>query len=126
MDIKYIRLAHERGLGIGEPDEIKLAGDFDDLPNFGFETKKSPVVFFDQVLRTKLSKYLPFLEKLIFHTPLFNVPIFASGFYHDKLWYPTIGKKRISEFMNTQWGQHFGKYEFGKKPDNQIKVWNSY
>ncbi len=126
MDIKYIRLAHERGLGIGEPDEIKLMGDFDELPNFGFKTKKSPVVFFDQVLRTKLSKYLPFVEKLLFHTPLFNIPIFASGFYHDKLWYPTIGKKYISEFMKTQWGQHFEKYEFGKKPDKQIKIWNSY
>jgi uncharacterized protein (DUF362 family) len=131
MNIPYIRLAHEKGLGTGETEAIDIRGDFDGLPNFRFEARKSPVVFFDQFLRNKLSRRLPFLEKLIFHTSLFNVPIFLSGFYHDRLWYPTAGKKHISEFMKTKWGELFAKYPSGlrpsgPKPEKEVKSWNAY
>ena len=65
-----------------------------------FTTKKSPVIFWDQTLRKKY----PLFEKALFHTPLFKIPIFLSGFYHDKVWYPTVGKSRIKRFSRTPWG----------------------
>ena len=38
MSIKYIRLAHEAGLGVGRPEEIEIVGDHDAAAeNWGFE-----------------------------------------------------------------------------------------
>ncbi|TFH43934.1 MAG: DUF362 domain-containing protein, partial [ANME-2 cluster archaeon] len=53
---------------------------------------------------------LKFFEPLIFHTPLFKLPIMASAGYHDYLWYPLVGKKRVKEFMKTEWGRLFERY----------------
>ena len=51
--------------------------------------------------------FLRFLEKPLLHSPLVIWAPFASNLYHDFLWYPTIGKKRIREFMKTDWGKLF-------------------
>jgi uncharacterized protein (DUF362 family) len=37
LNIRYIRLAHERGLGVGDPREIELVGDDVAGENWGFE-----------------------------------------------------------------------------------------
>jgi hypothetical protein len=34
----------------------------------------------------------------------------ASNLYHDGLWYPTIGQRRIRAFANTGWGRLFARY----------------
>jgi uncharacterized protein (DUF362 family) len=108
MKIDFIKMAHDRGLGVGDVDQIDIVGEDISNVNFGFTTGKSPVVFWDQMFR---KGPLKFLEKLIFHTPLFKVPIFLSGFYHDYIWYNMIGKKRIDEFSKTKWGKLFFSYK---------------
>ena len=107
MRIKFIKLAHDRGLGCGDPDQIDIIGEDISRVNFHFKTNKSPVIFWDQVFRKGA---LSFVEPLLFHTGLFRTAIFASEFYHDKLWYPTIGKRRIKKFSKTKWGKLFKKY----------------
>lgn len=107
LKIDFIKKAHDLGLGQGDVKQIDIVGEDISNINFHFKTKKSPVVFWDQVLR----KRVPIFEPIIFHTPIFKIPIFLSGFYHDKLWYPLIGKKRIKEFNKTAWGRLFEKYE---------------
>lgn len=107
LDIPFIRICHEKGLGIGDLMEIEIIGEDISAVNFAFNTKRSLVIWGDQLLRIGP---LRFLENLLLHTPLvFWAPI-ASNFYHDFLWYPTIGKKRISEFRKTIWGQLFERY----------------
>ena len=107
MRIKFIKLAHDRGLGCGDPDQIDIVGEDISRINFRFKTNKSPVIFFDQVFRRGP---LSFVEPLLFHTGLFNMCVFASGFYHDKLWYPTRGKQIINAFNRGKWGELFKKY----------------
>jgi len=107
MDIPYIRMCHERGLGVGDPAEIELIGENLGGVNFGFTTRRSLVIWGDQMIR---KGPLQFLEKLLLHTPLVVWAPFASNVYHDYLWYPTIGKKRIRDFMQTDWGKLFEKY----------------
>ncbi len=125
MKIDYIRIAHERGLGVGDPDQIELVGD--EIRTFRFKVGKSPVVYFDQLFRVRLSKYLPFIEKLVFHTPLFKIPILCSGIYHDSLWYPTVGKRRIKKFEKTGWGKLWLSYRYGKRPEfKEPKEWDPY
>ncbi len=107
MTIPYIRMCHERGLGTGDPREIEIAGEDIAGVNFGFKTSKSFVIWGDQLLRKGA---LRFLEKPLLNSPLVAWAPMASNIYHDMLWYPVVGKKRIREFMKTEWGQLFQKY----------------
>ncbi len=110
MKIRFIRLAHDRGLGIGDIDQIDIVGiERQEIKNinFHFTTKKSPVIFWDQVFRKGA---LSFVEPLLFHTGLFNLAVFGSAFYHDYFWYNLVGRRRINKFMKTEWGKMFQKY----------------
>lgn len=108
MSIPYIRMATEMGLGMGDPKEIEVVGEDIDGVNFGFESKKSFVIFGDQMIRKGILR--PF-EKILLHSPLVVWAPFASNVYHDMFWYPTVGMSRIREFSRTEWGQLFSKYE---------------
>lgn len=107
MSIPFLRMAHERELGVAELRDIEIAGEDISGVNFGFKTRKSLVIWGDQLIR---KGWLRPLERLLLHSPLVVWAPFASNVYHDCLWYPTIGKMRISEFMKTEWGQLFKTY----------------
>ena len=128
-NIEYIKMAHDQGLGVGDINQIDIEGmnkmEFDSL-DFNFKVKTSPVIRWDQILRKRTAK-TEWLQSILFHSPMFRIFIFASGFYHDKLWYPTIGKGMINKFMKTNWGQLFRKYEYGEIPKfMEAKGWDSY
>lgn len=127
--IDYIRIAHDMGLGMGDIDQIEIVGmeknEFNNI-NFGFEVSKSPVIKWDQRIRKGTSN-VKWLHSLLFRSPIFRMFIFASETYHDKLWYPTTGKKNIDEVMKTEWGKLFEKYEYGDYPAyTEVKEWNPY
>lgn len=107
LSIPFLRMAHERGLGIADPRHIELVGDDVSKENFGFQTRKSLVIWGDQMIR---KGFLRPLERILLHSPLMVWAPFASNVYHDMVWYPTIGRSRIREFMRTEWGQLFRKY----------------
>ena len=107
MDIPYIRICHEMGLGIGDLDEIEVVGEDISNVNFGFNTKRSLVIWGDQMLR---KGFLRFLEKPLLHSSFVVWAPSASNLYHDYLWYPIIGKKRIKGYMKTEWGRLFERY----------------
>lgn len=129
MKIDYIRMAHERGLGCGDINQIETVGmEKKEVMrlNFEFKVKKSPVIVWDQRLRKGTEK-IRWLHKLLFYSPIFKLFILASEVYHDKLWYPFIGKKRIREFLDTEWGKLFQKYEYGEYPKYvEVKNWDPY
>ena len=129
LKIPYIKMAHDRGLGIGDVGQIEIAGmsrsEFNRL-NFHFSTKKSPIILWDQILRKRTYGIKP-LHNLLFHSPVFRTFIFASEFYHDSLWYPTIGKRNIRKFSKTPWGKLFDHYEYGPMPTGQkLGKWDPY
>jgi uncharacterized protein (DUF362 family) len=107
MSIPFLRMAHERGLGVADAREIELAGDDISCENFGFSTKRSLVIWGDQVIR---KGFLRPLERLLLHSPLAVWAPFASNVYHDWIWYPTVGHARIRQFMRTEWGRLFRTY----------------
>lgn len=108
MEIPYLKMCHERGLGIADVDKIEIVGDTDVAQeNWGFQAKKSFVIWGDQMLRRGPLK---FLEKIALHSFLWRWAPMASNIYHDWLWYPTIGRKHINEFMETEWGELFRDY----------------
>ena len=107
MSIPFLRMAHERGLGIADPRQIELVGDDVSKENFGFKTSRSLVIWGDQMIR---KGFLRPLEHLLLHSPLMVWAPFASNVYHDMMWYPTVGQARIRDFMRTEWGELFRKY----------------
>ncbi len=108
MSIPYMRMCHERGLGVADINEIEILGEDIKEINFHFETKKSLVIWGDQMLR---KGPLRFLEKIALHSPLVVWAPMASNIYHDWIWYPTVGKSIIRKFSKTEWGQLFKKYK---------------
>ncbi len=107
LSIPYLRMAHERGLGVADPREIEVAGEDLSGVDFGFRTRRSFVIWGDQFIR---KGPLRPLERLLLHTPLVAWAPFASNLYHDGLWYPTIGRRIIRRFNRGQWGRLFDSY----------------
>lgn len=129
LGIDYIKRAQDKSLGVGDTDKIEVVGmDKKDFlrTDFGFKVRRSPVIRWDQILRKKTAS-IKWLHKTLFYSPVFKTFIFASEFYHDRLWYPSIGKRNINRFMKTDWGKLFEKYQCGKFPQfSNIKDWDPY
>jgi uncharacterized protein (DUF362 family) len=108
MSIDFIRLAHEKGLGIGDPCEIEVVGhDINQEPSWGFVQE-------DTLASTgqKMIYHGPLhpIEGLLLRTPLVPWSYFASNFYHNVYWYPFVGRKRVQAALDTKWGQLFQEY----------------
>jgi len=113
MDHKFIRLAHECGLGIGRINEIEIVGDIDlDKENWGFVTGDNAA---SSVGKLFWFGPMRWLQKLMFHTPIVYSFIFASAIYHDKIWYPLKGKTVVNDWLaNSPWGRLFADYQPGE------------
>jgi uncharacterized protein (DUF362 family) len=108
MSIPFLRMSHERGLGVADPRDIELVGDDISGENLHFKVSRSLVIWGDQMLRRGP---LRFLEKVALHSPLVVWAPFASNLYHDWMWYPTVGRSRIARFRRSAWGRFFdGRY----------------
>jgi uncharacterized protein (DUF362 family) len=107
LSIPYLRMAHEMGLGVGDTREIDIVGENVDGLNFGFKTRRSLVIWGDQMIR---KGFLRPLEKILLHSPLVFWAPLASNIYHDWMWYPTVGQKRIRAFLKTEWGALWKRY----------------
>ncbi|MBW8002788.1 MAG: DUF362 domain-containing protein [Planctomycetes bacterium] len=113
MEHTFIRLAHERGLGVGKFDEIELVGDVDaGDERWGFSTGDNAASCVGKLFWFGPMRWL---EELMFHTPLVYMFIFASAVYHDKIWYPSKGRKVVNEWLKeSDWGKLFSQYQPGK------------
>ncbi|MGE5559211.1 MAG: DUF362 domain-containing protein [Bacillota bacterium] len=109
MSLPFIRIAHERGLGIGDPAEIEVAGEDISGVDYGFTVGDNFASSVGDLLWFGPLKYL---QRLFFHTPLVNIFIFASYFYHDMFWYPVKGKRIVDQWRrHTSWGELFESYK---------------
>ena len=108
LSIRYLAMCQERGLGVADPRDIEIIGDVDAAAtNMGFTTSRSLVIWGDQLIRRGPLRPL---KRLLLHSPLMVWAPFASNFYHDLLWYPTVGRARIRAFADTGWGRLFARY----------------
>ena len=108
MEIEYIRLAHEEGLGVGRVEEIEIVGEDVGAINYGFSVGDNAASRVGDLLWFgPLQK----LQRLFFQTPLLYIFVFASYFYHDRLWYPLRGKRIVGKWTaESKWGQLFETY----------------
>lgn len=109
LSIGYIRLAHQAGLGVGDPREIEIVGDLEAAnQRWNFKVGKTFHAFM-----AWLAWYGPtrVLQKLIFHTPLAALTYPVSEIYHDYYRWP-FRERHIYERwrQSSPWGQLFDTY----------------
>ncbi|MFX1348294.1 MAG: DUF362 domain-containing protein [Promethearchaeota archaeon] len=107
LELPAIRMAHEEGLGCGDYNQIEIIGENVFKINWNFKVKRSLVIWGDQMVR---KGPLQFLYPLFKSELFFLGPTYASMIFHDMLWYPTIGKRRIRKFFQSEWGKIFLNY----------------
>ncbi len=108
MTLRFIRVAHEAGLGTGRPEEIEVVGEDISNENWGFTVGNNAA--------SAVGKFIWFgplrsVQKLFFHTPLVNLFVFGSFLYHDFLYWPLKAKPQMEAFKSTsKWGALFDRY----------------
>lgn len=108
LKLDFIRLAHEQGLGCGNPKEIEVVGEDISEVNFGF---KAGDTIASKGQKAIYHGFLKPFEHLLLRTPIVPWSFTASKLYHDVYWYPFVGKKRVNEMLKTGWGQLFLNYK---------------
>ena len=112
LDLRFLRLAHEMGLGVGDPRQIEILGyDIEQEPNWGFVREDT---FASTGQRWIYHGWLHAFEKPLLRSPIVPWAYFASNFYHNVYWYPFIGRKRVEAALETKWGQMFKNYGDGE------------
>ncbi|MFQ6103880.1 MAG: DUF362 domain-containing protein [Candidatus Glassbacteria bacterium] len=108
LNLKFIRLAHEAGLGCGDPKNIEVVGEDISTVNFKFDGTKNTFASRGQ----KLIYWGPLkpLETLLLRTFIAPWSYLASWLYHDVYWYPLIGRRRVKKALETKWGRLFTSY----------------
>ncbi len=111
MEIPFLRMAHEMGLGVADPREIEIVGydisaeDWDFVQEDTFASKGQKLIYHGALK--------PF-ENMLLRSPLVPWSFFASNFYHNVYWYPFVGRPRVEAALETKWGQMFKHYGDGK------------
>ncbi len=108
MSIKFIRLAHERGLGCGDIREIEVVGEDISGVNWHFSGGENTFASRGQ----KLIYWGPLkpLERLLLRSPLVPWAYLASNLYHNVFWMNLIGRRRVRKALKTDWGRLFQSY----------------
>jgi uncharacterized protein (DUF362 family) len=108
FEIPYIRLAHERGLGIGDPRDIEVLGDDVSGESWGFSvgdngaSRVGDVIWFGP---------LKPVQNFFMRTPLVNAFIVGSEVYHDYYRWPMRDRRVFEDWLGkTPWGQLFRRY----------------
>jgi hypothetical protein len=112
MQIKYIRMAHDLGLGCGDPREIEIAGDQDAASeNWHFVGPFQKMTF---ASRMQHKIYWGPMKKPIewsLKTVLAPWAYIASVIYHDSFWYPVNAKRMMRQVLESPWGRLFRNWE---------------
>jgi len=108
LSIRFIRLAHEMGLGCGDPEQIEVVGADISGVNFGLSAGEETFASRGQ----KLVYWGPLkpLEKLVLRSVLAPVSYLASRAYYDYYWYNLFGRSRVKQALAGEWGKLFLSY----------------
>lgn len=107
-DCKYIRLAHDLGLGCGDPNEIEIVGDQGAADeNWDFVGPYKEMTFASS-MQHKIY-WGPLKTPLAWSLKTWLAPwaYIASVLYHDMYWYPRFSKKQMEQCLQSEWGRLF-------------------
>jgi uncharacterized protein (DUF362 family) len=108
MELKFIRLGHERELGVGDIKQMDIIGDVD--PDEVRWHARTGETFVSRGQKMIYHGPLKRFENLLLRTPIVPWSYAASRGYFDGFWYPFIGNRRVQEALDTKWGRFFAEY----------------
>jgi uncharacterized protein (DUF362 family) len=112
MSIKYIRLAHDLGLGCGDPREIEIVGDAGaGAENWHFTGPFTQMTFASRMQHKIYWGPLKTPIEWSLKTVLAPWAYIASVVYHDTFWYPLLAKRKMREVLASSWGRLFRHWE---------------
>jgi uncharacterized protein (DUF362 family) len=107
MKLDFIRLAHEAGLGVGDPSLISMAGD--DVSGEDWEFVQTDT-FASRGQKAIYHGWLKPFEGILLRSPIVPWSYLASRAYHDLLWMNAVGRRRVRDAMRTGYGGLFRRY----------------
>ena len=107
LKLDFIRLAHEHGLGVGDPREIEVMGEDISEVDFRFQEGDTLASRGQKMIYHGILK--PF-EHILLRSPIVPWSYFASNVYYNLLWYPLVGRRRTNGMLKTEWGKLFLSY----------------
>jgi uncharacterized protein (DUF362 family) len=111
-DCRFIRLAHDLGLGCGDVNAIEIVGDVEAAEeNWHFVGPYQKMTF---ASRMQHKIYWGSLKRPLewsLKTWLAPWSYAASIVYHDWYWYPFVGRKRVDAALQSEWGRLFQNWE---------------
>ncbi len=122
MKIRFIRLAHDAGLGCGDPTELELVGDSSAAQeNWHFEGPFRKMTF---ASRMQHKIYWGAFKRPLewsLKTVLAPWSYIASVIYHDLFWYP-LHRRRVEEALGSEWGRLFANWESLALPPQELEA----
>ncbi len=112
LSIKHIRLAHDMGLGCGDPRGIRILGDASAAEeNWQFAGPFRKMTFASR-MQHKIY-WGPLKKPVEWSLKTFLAPwsYLASVLYHDTFWYPFLARKRMRDVLESEWGRLFRNWE---------------
>ncbi len=108
LSIRFIRLAHDLGLGCGDPRDIEIVGD----TAAGAENWRFVGPFREMTFASRMQHKIywgPLKRPLEWSLKTFLAPwsYLASVLYHDSFWYPVKGKRAMHQALASPWGRLF-------------------
>jgi len=109
MNLKFIRLADEAGLGVGRIKDINIVGKNISNENWQFSVHENTFASKGQ----KLIYWGPLkpIENFLLRSFLAPLAFIASNIYHNEYWLRFIGRKRVKAAMKTGWGKLLKQYQ---------------
>lgn len=121
-DIKYIRLAHERGLGCGDTREIEMVGDMEAAgENWHFVGPFRKMTFASKMQHRIYWGPLRLPLEWSLKTILAPWAYIASVFYHDTFWYPAH-QKIVNSLFDSGWCRLFANWDKLAIPPDDLKA----
>jgi hypothetical protein len=112
LSIKLIRLAHEAGLGCGDPREIEIVGDTEAArENWHFDGPFKKMTFASRMQHKIYWGPLRRPVEWSLKTVLAPWAYLASVLYHDTFWYPLKGRSTMRSVLDSDWGRLFRAWE---------------
>jgi uncharacterized protein (DUF362 family) len=112
LEIKYIRLAHERGLGCGDVRDLEIVGDVDaaeerwdfvgPYENMTFASRMQHRIYWGGLKRPLEWSLKTFLAPWSY---------VASIAYHDSFWYAFRARGAMQAALDSEWGRLFQNWE---------------
>jgi uncharacterized protein (DUF362 family) len=112
LSIKFIRLAHDAGLGCGDPREIEIVGDAAAAKeNWNFVGPFKQMTFASSMQHKIYWGPLKTPIEWSLKTVLAPWSYIASVMFHDTYWYPRNADRLMKGVLASDWGRLFQNWE---------------